>query len=54
MTEFAVHDRTRLSPGDRVAGPAIVVEGTCTVIVSTDQALTVDPYGHLIVQRAGA
>src|SRR5262249_19148685 len=54
MTEFAVHDRTRLDPGTRVRGPAIVVEGTCTVIVSSGQALTVDPYGHLIVRRADA
>jgi N-methylhydantoinase A len=54
LREFEVHDRTRLNPGDRVRGPSIVVEGTCTVIVSSDQALTVDPYGHLIVRRADA
>ena len=54
MTEFAVHDRTRLSAGDRVPGPAIVVEGTCTVIVSSDKSLTVDPFGHLIVRREDA
>jgi N-methylhydantoinase A len=54
MTQFAVHDRRRLSSGERVRGPAIVVEGTCTVIVSSDQSLTVDSYGHLIVRRAEA
>jgi N-methylhydantoinase A/oxoprolinase/acetone carboxylase beta subunit len=54
LTEFAVRDRKRLNPGDRVRGPSIVVEGTCTVIVSSDQALTVDPYGHLIVRRVDA
>jgi N-methylhydantoinase A len=54
MTEFAVHDRGRLPPGAHLRGPAIVVEGTCTVIVSSDQMLTVDPYGHLIVRRAEA
>src|SRR5205823_5149117 len=45
MSAFAVHDRRRLNPGDRLRGPAIAVEGTCTVIVSSDQHLTVDPYG---------
>ena len=51
--EFAVYERSRLAPGDRVAGPAIVDEGTSTTIVHSDQSLTVDAYGHLLIDVGG-
>ena len=51
VLEFAVFDRSHLHPGLSLSGPAIVVEGTSTLVVHADQALTVDAYGHLIMRR---
>jgi len=48
--EFAVYERGRLAPGDRVPGPAIVAEGTSTTVVHSDQSLAVDEYGHLLIR----
>ncbi len=51
MTPFAVFDRADLQPGWRIAGPAIVDEGSTTTILHSDQGLEVDAYGHLIITR---
>jgi N-methylhydantoinase A len=48
--EFAIYDRARLAPGDAVHGPAIVDEGTSTTVVHSDQSLSVDDYGHLLIE----
>ncbi|MFY7070147.1 hydantoinase/oxoprolinase family protein [Nocardiopsis changdeensis] len=53
VAEFAVHRREDLAPGHRVAGPAIVEEGTATTVLFGDQVLTLDAYGHLLVTAAG-
>jgi N-methylhydantoinase A len=50
--EFAIYERARLAPGDRIEGPAIVDEGTSTTVVHSAQVLTVDQYGHLLVETA--
>jgi N-methylhydantoinase A len=49
MRDFALVRRGDLRPGDAVAGPAIVDEGTSTTVIFSDQALRVDRFGHLIV-----
>ena len=51
---FAVYDRRLLAPADRIDGPAIVDEGTSTTVVHSEQSLTVDEYGHLIVHVGAA
>lgn len=51
VTEFRVFDRHYLSPGLHLDGPALVVEGTATLAMHADQALTIDPYGHIIIRR---
>jgi N-methylhydantoinase A len=48
-----VYERQRLAPGDALAGPAIVDEGTSTTVVHSDQSLTVDEYGHLRIRVGG-
>jgi N-methylhydantoinase A len=48
--EFAIYDRARLAPGDAVRGPAIVDEGTSTTVVHSAQSLSVDEYGHLLIE----
>ncbi len=50
-----VLDRAALAPGSRVAGPAIVEEPECTIIVPPQASCRVDPVGNLIMtHRAGA
>ncbi|MCS5722877.1 hydantoinase/oxoprolinase family protein [Herbiconiux sp. CPCC 203407] len=47
--EFAVYDRSRLSPGDRFDGPALVDEGTSTTVVHSGQHVEVDEHGYLLI-----
>jgi N-methylhydantoinase A len=51
--DFAVYERRRLSSGDRVRGPAIIDEGTSTTVVHSNQSVTVDDYGHLLISIGG-
>jgi N-methylhydantoinase A/oxoprolinase/acetone carboxylase beta subunit len=51
---FAVYERDRLGPGDRIQGPAIVDEGTSTTVIHSDQSVSVDEYGHLVIQVGGS
>ncbi|MEU5992457.1 hydantoinase/oxoprolinase family protein [Spirillospora sp. NPDC047418] len=46
---FPVYERASLAPGHAVPGPAIVEEGTSTTVIFSDQRLTVDVHGHLLV-----
>ncbi|HWG02325.1 MAG TPA: hydantoinase/oxoprolinase family protein [Trebonia sp.] len=46
---FAVYDRALLAPGDVLAGPALIEEGTSTTVVSSSQQLRVDPHGYLLL-----
>ncbi|MEM8589400.1 MAG: hydantoinase/oxoprolinase family protein [Pseudomonadota bacterium] len=52
MTPFAVYDRARLAPDDRIDGPAMVDEGTSVTVIQSDQRLEVNRYGHLLVTAA--
>jgi N-methylhydantoinase A len=51
VTSMQVFDRFQLDPGATITGPAIVVEGTATLVIHADQWLEVDSYGHLIIRR---
>lgn len=48
---FRVFDRARLLAGDRVDGPALIVEPTTTTVVRQRHSCTVDPVGSLVVTR---
>ncbi|MFZ5706509.1 MAG: hydantoinase/oxoprolinase family protein [Pseudomonadota bacterium] len=52
LCSFDVYDRARLAPGHGFAGPAIIEEGTCTTVVHSDQRVTVDAHGNLIITRS--
>lgn len=54
LTAFAVYRRDRLCPGDRLGGPAIVGESTSTTVLHSDQELSVDGYGHLVIRQLAA
>jgi N-methylhydantoinase A len=49
--ETPVYDRAALPPGARIEGPAVIEEFGSTTVVFPGQALTVDPYGIMIVRR---
>ena len=51
MCDFAVYHRHELLSGQEIAGPAVIEEGTSTTLFFSDQALTVDEYGHLLITR---
>jgi len=46
----AVYDRSRLSPGDRLTGPAIVVQMDATTAIPPGWSGTVDAWGNLVLE----
>jgi N-methylhydantoinase A len=50
-TRAAVYDRSRLSPGDRIEGPAIIVQMDATTAVPPTWRGVVDTFGNLILER---
>ncbi len=46
-----LYDGDRLTPGARIAGPAVAELSTTTVVVRPGQSLRVDPYRNFIVER---
>ena len=53
MTCFSTWRRRDLAPGDRIAGPALIDEGTSVTVMHTGQRLRVDRHGHLVITMAG-
>jgi N-methylhydantoinase B len=51
--ETPVLDRTRLEPGDRVPGPAIIEEFGSTTVVPPSLEATVDRHANLLLTRTG-
>ena len=48
--EAAVHDRYRLAPGARIAGPALVEERESTAVIGPGGTGSLDRYGNLVVE----
>ena len=46
-----IYDRNTLKPGQRVNGPAIIIESTATTVVEPGWQGTMTPKGHLILER---
>ena len=54
MMETAIHDRMRLRPGARVAGPAVIVEReTSTVVTSPFDAVMQEDGSVLLIRKEG-
>ncbi len=51
LVRAAVHLRTRLAPGDRVEGPALIAEEQTTTVLPAGWRATVLPAGHLLAER---
>ena len=45
----ALYDRARLEPGDRIPGPAVIVELSATTYLPTAWNAAVDAYGNLVL-----
>jgi len=54
LIPFVVYDRSELSPGMLIPGPAIVEEASATTVMDVDGALEVDRYGSLLITMGGA
>jgi N-methylhydantoinase A len=52
--ETPTYDRTRLAPGDVVAGPAVIEEFGSTVPVHPGFTATVDRFGNLLLEKESA
>ena len=52
MTRFATWRRRDFAPGDTIAGPALIDEGTSVTVMHTGQRSSVDRYGHLVIAMA--
>jgi N-methylhydantoinase A len=48
----AVYDRSRLSPGNRLAGPAIVVQMDATTAIPPGWSGAVDAWGNIVLEHA--
>jgi N-methylhydantoinase A len=48
-----IYDRDRLASGDKVAGPAVILEYASTTLLFAGDQLTVAPSGELIIRIAG-
>jgi N-methylhydantoinase A len=49
----AIYDRTRLKAGNRILGPAIVVQMDATTLILPDHAGEVDPHGSILIRPVG-
>ncbi len=52
--DVPLHRREELRPGQRVSGPAVVVEPDATTVVEPGWAAAADPHGHLVLTRIRA
>jgi N-methylhydantoinase A len=48
---FSVHARRGLLAGQQISGPALIDEGSTTTVVHSDQHVTVDPFGNLLIRH---
>ena len=48
--QAAVFDRTKLLQGNTINGPAIIEETASTTVVEPGDSVTVNAYGHLVMQ----
>jgi N-methylhydantoinase A len=49
-----VYDRLELLHGNIIDGPAIIEEAASTTVVEPGDRVTVNEYGHLVMQLVGA
>jgi N-methylhydantoinase A len=50
--ETPIYDRGKLSPGNTVAGPAVVVQDDTTTVIEPGYAGAVDRFGNILIEEA--
>jgi N-methylhydantoinase A len=50
--DAVIYDRAKLRAGDRIPGPAIVIEMDSTTLIETNHVATVDPVGNILITPA--
>lgn len=53
MAPCRVHDRYRLRPGERHAGPAVVEERESTIVIGPDASFMADSHGNILIDIQG-
>ncbi|GAB4063052.1 hydantoinase/oxoprolinase family protein [Uliginosibacterium sediminicola] len=53
IQDFAIHHRERLSPGDLIQGPALVIERETTSVISPSFDARIDRHGYIVLRRRG-
>ena len=53
FVEASVWDRYRLTPGARVAGPAVVEERESSAVIGVGGSGVIDGHGNLVVELPG-
>jgi N-methylhydantoinase A len=54
MHDTAIYRRDDLKAGQSIFGPAVIEEAASVTVLNPAQRLTVDPYGHLLLQTVYA
>ncbi|MDE8650198.1 hydantoinase B/oxoprolinase family protein [Novosphingobium album (ex Liu et al. 2023)] len=49
-----VFRRSDLGPGNAIAGPAIILEQTSTIVIEPGWRAAINPYGHIVLTRGGS
>jgi N-methylhydantoinase A len=52
--DAAVYDRTKLLHGNTISGPAIIEETASTTVIEPGDRVTVNAFGHLVLELGGA
>ena len=50
VVDTTLYDRDRLQTGNRIAGPALLLQLDTTIVVPPGWAGVVDPYGNLLLE----
>jgi N-methylhydantoinase A len=54
MADWAIYDRATLSPGSRLAGPAVIAENETSTLVGPGWSASIDRFGYIEMQRGVA
>ncbi|MEZ5870684.1 MAG: hydantoinase B/oxoprolinase family protein [Nitratireductor sp.] len=50
--DAAIHPRATLKPGNRMAGPALIIEPHQTIVVEPEWQAGINPLGHVVLTRS--
>ncbi|MGZ5469680.1 MAG: hydantoinase/oxoprolinase family protein, partial [Candidatus Aminicenantales bacterium] len=54
VREGSVYDRSKLRPGNVLAGPALIIDPESTAFLPPGYRAAVDPYLNLVIRKAGS